>query len=82
MIKLKYYFKYWGGKWRLLLGFCPMCNSDAPELYDCPCCHYYSSGSGDKFPPTKATKINWWETYYSAIIGKMIIDRRVKEYRK
>ena len=21
-------------------GFCPLCNSDAPEIYDCPVCHW------------------------------------------
>jgi hypothetical protein len=21
-------------------GFCPYCNSDAPDLYDCPVCNY------------------------------------------
>lgn len=24
----------------MIWGFCPACNSDAPELYDCPCCNY------------------------------------------
>ena len=28
------------GKWRLLFGFCPECNSDAPKLYECPVCCY------------------------------------------
>lgn len=28
------------GKFRLLFGFCPECNSDAPKLYECPVCCY------------------------------------------
>jgi len=40
---------------RLLLGFCPKCNSDAPELYDCPVCEFYSG----TYPPSKETKEKW-----------------------
>jgi len=30
------------GRIRLWIwGLCPKCNSDAPELYDCPVCEYY-----------------------------------------
>lgn len=42
------------GKWRLLFGFCPQCNSDAPELYACPVCNY-----------NKTPKISWWAMYKS-----------------
>jgi hypothetical protein len=48
------------GRWRLWWGLCPACNSDAPELYSCPVCEYYSSASGDPFPPTADTKALWW----------------------
>lgn len=37
------------GRWRLLFGLCPECNSDAPELYDCPVCEY-----------KRAPKQYWW----------------------
>jgi len=40
------------GKWRLLFGFCPQCNSDAPELYECPVCNY-----------NKKPKSKWWSDY-------------------
>lgn len=33
-------FKILTGRFRLLFGFCPNCNSDAPELYDCPVCEH------------------------------------------
>lgn len=47
------------GKLRMLLGFCPCCNSSAPELYDCAVCNFYHG----KFPPSSATKRLWWENY-------------------
>jgi hypothetical protein len=43
-----------GGRWRLLFGFCPQCNSDAPELYDCVVCTY-----------NKTKKSDWWDNYKS-----------------
>lgn len=29
--------RYWRGRWRLLLGFCPLCNSSPPRRI-CPIC--------------------------------------------
>lgn len=55
--------KIWGAQ-RLWWGFCPQCNSDAPELYDCPVCEYYSGHSKDQpYPPTKETKAKWWAKF-------------------
>ena len=59
IIELKYKFSILGGSWRIKLGFCPLCNSDAPEVYDCPLCDGYQQASGDKFPPAKYTKSLW-----------------------
>ena len=70
------------GKNRLFFGFCPMCNSDAPEIYDCPTCNYYSSASGDKYPPTKETKAAWWKTYKGAIDAKLMVSQMVAQSRK
>lgn len=28
------------GAWRYFWRLCPLCNSDAPELYTCPVCEY------------------------------------------
>lgn len=44
-----------------LWGFCPECNSDAPKLYDCKVCHYYTSGTQGK--ATSVTKAKWWLNY-------------------
>ncbi len=29
------------GRWRMWWGCCPLCNSDAPELYSCPVCDWW-----------------------------------------
>ena len=76
--KLKWALSILVGKFRLLHGFCPMCNSDAPELYDCPVCNYYSQASGHKFPPEKETKEKWWKTYKEAIDSKLMIREMMK----
>ncbi len=47
--------KYLLGKWRLWWGFCPACNSDAPELDTCKICK-----SSRDFPPSELLKRNWW----------------------
>jgi len=39
-------------KWRNFWGFCPECNSDAPEMYDCVVCE-----NDNRFPPAKSVKI-------------------------
>ena len=79
--KLNWLLSFMQGKWRLALGFCPMCNSDAPELYDCPCCNYYSSASGDPFPPPKYIKDAWWKEYKGAVDMKLKVTRLVAESR-
>lgn len=68
---------------RLLLGFCPMCNSDAPTLYDCPVCSGYHQARGDKFPPPQPLKVWWWSEYLGAIRAKrmtlrLVLDSRLK----
>ena len=82
-LKLMWLIRYLIGKTRIRLGFCPLCNSDAPELYTCPCCNFYSSASGDPFPPTLATKSDWWKTYKAVIdcqlkLGLALIDSKNK----
>jgi len=49
------------GRWRLLFGFCPACNSDAPELYDCRVCNWYITS--EMGMPTTETKKIWWEIF-------------------
>ena len=54
-------FKKLRGRWRLLFGFCPACNSDAPELYDCTVCQWYRTSENGM--PKKSTKWAWWQRY-------------------
>lgn len=58
LIKLANLFCKLTGRIHLLFGCCPWCNSSAPELYDCPVCHYNT-----KFPPTTETKRKWWTEF-------------------
>lgn len=47
MRKIKRWFLLLRGYIRCqVFHFCPKCNSDAPELYDCDVCYYYSNYSG------------------------------------
>lgn len=41
---------------RLLLGRCPLCNSDAPHCYECPICEDHRNRY-----PSKETKALWRE---------------------
>lgn len=57
------------GKWRLLFGFCPACNSDAPEMYDCTVCQWYRTS--DHGMPSKTLKKIWW----SRFLAKLNFDK-------
>lgn len=46
---------------RLFFGFCPKCNSDAPELYDCKVCNWYQTSFSGM--PDKETKAIWWDRF-------------------
>jgi len=54
-------FRYLRGHWRLLFGFCPSCNSDAPEIDICSVCNGYRYPQ--IFPPPKDIKRQWWEYF-------------------
>ena len=43
-------------RFRAALGCCPLCNSDAPEIDECPLCDGYHAARGDTFPPAKKVK--------------------------
>jgi hypothetical protein len=45
---------------RYRLGFCPKCNSSAPELYDCEICRQFELQA---FPYRKA---EWWKRFVDA----------------
>lgn len=52
------------GRWRLLFGNCPKCNSDAPEMYDCNICDYKNNYNNR----TKAQdRIYWWNRFIQTI---------------
>ena len=40
------------GRWRNMWGFCPKCNSDAPEVYTCDVC----DGNRDFYPSKQIRK--------------------------
>ena len=45
------------GRIRRFWGWCPYCNSDTSELYDCPVCLY-----------KKAPKRTWWKRFVAHMI--------------
>ena len=57
------------GRWRLLFGSCPRCNSDAPEVYHCAVCkQVHVDGQSltvknQRYLPNRATKALWWYTW-------------------
>jgi len=63
MFRLVLLLKKLRGRWRLWWGFCPHCNSDAPELYDCPVCEYYRGA----YPPSPETKQRWWSRFVNEL---------------
>jgi len=52
--------RFWNGWKRAKLGFCPMCNSDAPEMYDCQICEPYELRA---YPVDAATRELWWARF-------------------
>ena len=69
------------GKWRLLFGFCPECNSDAPKLYDCPVCQYNKYKNRDilwkrftDYHKWKDDTMSYYETTIRTLIAIIIIS--------
>lgn len=48
------------GRIRLLLGFCPKCNSDAPEMFSCNVCDFKDKWHGREM---KEDKKYWWNRF-------------------
>ena len=65
--KMNYLYDLARGKFRTSMGFCPLCNSDAPEIDDCPICEDYRLIKNDQFPPPQSV-INFWREEYKAVI--------------
>ena len=52
------------GRIRLLFGFCPKCNSDAPRIDHCwVCCGWRWAYDGK---PTRNVKEMWWKRFISS----------------
>ena len=49
-------------KFRLFLGRCPACNSDAPDVYHCKICNNWSAMG----VPSDDMKSAWWRRYKMA----------------
>lgn len=49
------------GRFRMFWGLCPKCNSDAPELYDCNVCNWYTTSKHGM--PNKYLKRIWWKRF-------------------
>jgi len=56
------------GRYRLLFGFCPKCNSDAPAIDSCKVCWGYRWGGFGPFP-NKALRQAWWANFKSFLTG-------------
>lgn len=66
--------------WRVFFGFCPSCNSSAPEIDDCQCCDSY--GNEKPFPPSADIKNKWLEFHKQSIHFDLIIKSNVAASRK
>lgn len=68
-------------RYRAAFGFCPMCNSDAPKLDDCPLCGGYHQARGDGWPPPKDLRMDWLTEYRGVLVAQRKIKRLVREAR-
>jgi hypothetical protein len=55
------------GRYRLWHGFCPACDSIAPEINTCQVCGGYRSAYEGR--PTLYLKREWWERYIMFLKG-------------
>ena len=76
------WFKMLIPRFRVSLNSCPLCNSDAPELDNCPLCGGYHSARGDEYPPEKELKQKWLKEMYSVKRIQRNIKKAVRESRK
>lgn len=69
-------------RFRVAMGFCPACNSDAPELDDCPLCDGYHTARGDTFPPPKELKKEWLDVMRGVVRTNRNIEKLVRDSRR
>ena len=60
MILIKYWLELLIGKWNSAWGFCPECNSSAPEMDHCDVC------KGCRGTPAKKDKVELWRNIWRA----------------
>lgn len=46
---------------------CPLCNHDAPDLYECPVCEYYKKWPRYISEQTKEQKILTWKKFKEVV---------------
>lgn len=71
----RYFFKRLRARWRIYWNLCPVCNSDAPEMYGCWCCH----GSRE-FPLSQLTVLDY--KYAFDLIDVTTYHKKRKELEK
>ncbi len=85
-LRMKYKF-FWMCKvirgWsRLGNNACPMCNSDAPELDNCPICDGYHQSKGDEYPPDILILKGWSLLYRQTIDASLNMKLLTANSRK
>lgn len=61
---MKHFKKKLLGRWRLLFGNCPSCNSDAPEMYDCNTCDFKNNYNNRR---KKDDRVYWWGRFVTRL---------------
>jgi len=69
------------GRVRIFFNACPLCNSDAPALDQCPLCNGYHSAKGDSYPPESEVLARWRLEYAGVIRMKIMTLRAVLHSR-
>ena len=73
-------FKRLRANMRLRSGFCPACNSDAPEMYDCKVCEAWNHHNRPTWPPPKEEIEKWRVRYFvgnSPVVKPLSLARRI-----
>ena len=66
-------------RWRVFLGFCPMCNSDAPAIDSCALCD--SHRPSDRGFPSSETKQKWLTDYRNVLRSMSRTRKTINAYR-
>lgn len=77
---MQYLFSKLKARWRVFFGFCPLCNSDAPAVDNCPLCASYSRV--DNPSPSKQIKEQWITDYYSVLDCKRFTKKAIAKAKR